>query len=52
MCGIGLTVLETPPHAVISIADGSPLARSHQVLQGDILIAIEDELVADATMVV
>lgn len=51
-CGIGLTVLETPPHAVISIADGSPLARSHQVLQGDILIAIEDELVADATMVV
>jgi len=49
-CGIGLTILDHPPHLVTYISPDGPAARSHAIDVGDALVAINKELVADMAM--
>uniref|UniRef100_A0A7S4PHL6 PDZ domain-containing protein n=1 Tax=Guillardia theta TaxID=55529 RepID=A0A7S4PHL6_GUITH len=46
-CGIGLTILDDPPHLVTYIHPNGPAARSHAIREGDCLVAIDQALVAD-----
>jgi C-terminal processing protease CtpA/Prc len=47
ICGIGLTVLDDPPHTVTFLKPGGAAAESMSIEIGDHLVAINDELVAD-----
>ena len=49
-CGIGLTILDHPPHLVTYITPDGPAARSHAIEVGDALVAINAECVADMPM--
>ena len=49
-CGIGLTILDNPPHLVTYITPDGPAARSHAIEVGDALVAINSECVADMPM--
>ena len=49
-CGVGLTIMDSPPHHITSIAPHGPADRSHAVQVGDTLVAIDDELVAHLPM--
>ena len=40
-CGIGLTILDDPPHCVTYIHPNGPAARSHAIREGDCLVAID-----------
>jgi C-terminal processing protease CtpA/Prc len=43
-CGIGLTILDNPPHIVTYISPDGPAARSHAIEVGDTLVAINTEV--------
>ena len=43
-CGIGLTILDNPPHIVTYISPDGPAARSHAIEVGDTLVAINKEV--------
>ena len=43
-CGIGLTILDNPPHIVTYITPDGPAARSHAIEVGDTLVAINKEV--------
>jgi C-terminal processing protease CtpA/Prc len=47
ICGIGLTVLDDPPHTVTFLKPGGAAAESMSIEIGDHLVAINEELVAD-----
>lgn len=47
LCGIGLTVLDEPPHTVTYLKPGGAAAESMSIEVGDHLVAINSELVAD-----
>jgi C-terminal processing protease CtpA/Prc len=50
ICGIGLTVLDEPPHTVTYLKPGGAAAESMSIEIGDHLVAINNELVADLTI--
>eukprot|EP00286_Rhodomonas_abbreviata_P006347 CAMPEP_0181338036 /NCGR_PEP_ID=MMETSP1101-20121128/28401_1 /TAXON_ID=46948 /ORGANISM="Rhodomonas abbreviata, Strain Caron Lab Isolate" /LENGTH=241 /DNA_ID=CAMNT_0023448697 /DNA_START=308 /DNA_END=1030 /DNA_ORIENTATION=- len=49
-CGIGMTVMDEPPHLVTFLQPNGPSHRSHAIEIGDCLVAIDKELVADMSM--
>ena len=49
-CGIGITILDQPPHQVTYLTPEGPAARSQAIEVGDVLVAIDNELVADMDM--
>eukprot|EP00961_Rhodomonas_salina_P176119 2374370-Rhodomonas_salina.3 len=40
-CGIGMTVMDDPPHIVTYLAPNGPAHRSHAIEVGDCLVAID-----------